>query len=291
MRSRFLLFVLILGVMLSSAALFAAEAASLIPVYPGSKVEFELNLTQKDFLPVIRQWIGLIPGVVGKIMATPEPGQQPDPAMQQALVAGALAAQQVQAALAGVNQISVIAYTQPKNVSADKIADFYIQKMALGKGWVRPFMVQRPEGSAQLYVKPDFAGMFGIGVGKGYVVAAKVDGKIDLVMLGRIFAELAPMIGMRSGINTGGEPTQDGSVEPQAPAQAGYQVTLEDVGPQRVRVLAIIREVTGMSPTDAREFVNSLPKPLATGLSEADAQELAKRLESIGATVSVANSQ
>ncbi len=291
MRSRILLFLFVLGVVLSSAALYAAEADSSIPVYPGNKVEFELNLTQKDFLPVIRQWIGLIPGVVGKILATPEPGQQPDPEMQQALAVGAQAARELQAAFAGVNQISVIVYPQPMQVSADEVGAFYVKQMALGTGWTRPVMVRRKEGSVQLYVKPDLAGMFGIAVGKGYVVAAKVDGKIDLVVFGRIFAELAPIIGMHSRVNVGGEPAQGPNEDPQPTLTAGYQVALEDVGPQRVRVLAVIREVTGMSPTEAREFVQSLPQPLKTGLSEADAQELATRLESMGATVSVASSE
>lgn len=286
MRSRLLLFLFILGVMLSSASLYAAEADSSIPVYPGSKVEFELNLTQKDFLPVIRQWIGLIPGVIGKILATPEPGQQPDPDMQQALAVGAQAARELEAAFAGVNQISVIVYPQPKNVSADKIGDFYVQHAGLGKGWTRPLMVQRPEGSAQLYVKPDLAGMFGIAVGKGYVVAAKVDGKFDLVMIGKIFAELVPMIGMMR------QPTVGGESAPQV-GNAGecWNIVLTDVGPQKVRVLAETRQTMGMTPTEAREFVASLPATLAECASEQKANELKSRFESLGAKIELEKAQ
>lgn len=281
MRSRILLSLIILGIVLSAVPLLAQGA---IPVYPGSKPEFALDLTQKDFLPVIRQFIGMVPGLVGKIVGA-QPSGQADPELEQALAAGAQAAQAVSAALAGVNQISVVAYPMPKKLSVDKVSDFYIQKAGLSKGWLRPVMVQRPEGSVQLYVKPDMAGIFGFAVGKGYVVAAKVDGRIDLVGLGKVLSELLPMIGMHAMGGVQEQPQQSGN-EPGC-----LNVVLTDVGPQKVRVLAEIRQELGISPSEARELVASLPAVLLECASDSKVNELKATFESLGATIEVQKPQ
>lgn len=275
MRLRLLPCLIALGLLVSAIPL---QAQGPIPVYPGSKAEFELNLTQKDFLPLIRQWVGMIPGIAaGFAGAGGPPGQN-----QQLLAMGQDAARVLQASLANVSQISVVAYPQPKNASMEQLADFYVREMGLDNGWLRTFMGSRPEGSAMLYVKPDLTAIFAAGAGRGYVAAARIDGKVDLEAIGSLVAKYAPMITQFA--TTGTESVQ------QVPTP-GWSVVLTEVGPQRIRVLGAIRDLTGMTPTEARGFVESLPQTLADGLQQDEADKLASQLMSMGANVEVQETQ
>lgn len=288
MRSRLLLFFLILGIMLPAAALYAAEADSSIPVYPGSKVEFELNLTQKDFLPVIRQWISLVPGVLAGFIAGSQPmeGEESEGAKPEVDPMAALVSQdvidQVQAALAGLNQVSVVAYKPPKDVGPEKVVDLYTEKLGLNKGWLTTLRVDQGQESVRLFVKPELTAMFGMIVNPNQVAAFRTDGKIDLIAIGKLAAKYAPLVAAHVGIGSSGP---DGGIE--VPQMAGWEVVLEDVGPQKIRVLGKIREITEMTPTETREFVQSLPQTLMCGLSEEEANQVKTDLEDIGATVEV----
>jgi len=285
MRSRLLLLFFILGIMLSTAALYAAEADSSIPIYPGSKVEFELNLTQRDFLPVIRQYISLVPGVLAGFIAGSQPmgGEEPTGVNPMAALASQDVIEQVQAALAGLNLVSVVAYKPPKNVSAEKVIDLYAREMGLSKGWLTTLRVDQDQGTVRLYVKPELTAMFGMMVDANQVAAFRTDGKIDLVAIGKLAAKYAPMVAAHVGMSSSGP---DGGIEiPPPEMAAGWEVVLEDVGPQKVRVLGKIREVTEMTPSEAREFVQSLPQTVICGLSEEQANDVKSQLEDIGATV------
>lgn len=279
MRSRLLLHFLILGIMLSTAVLYAAEADSPIPVYPGSKVEFELNLTQKDFLPVIRQYISLVPGVLAGFIAG---GEEPAGANPMAALASQDVINQVQAALAGLNLVSVVAYKPPKEVSAEKVVDLYVKELGLSKGWLTTLRVDQDQGTVRLYVKPELTAMFGVMVDADQVAAFRTDGKIDLVAIGKLAAKYAPLIASHVGMSSSGP---EGGIT--VPQKAGWEVVLQDVGSQKVRVLAKIREITEMTPSQAREFVQSLPQTLTCGLSEEEANQIKADLEAIGATVEV----
>ncbi|GEM_PF-2357447 len=287
MLSRPLLFLIALGLALSALPSLAQEP---IPVYPGSQAEFELNLSNQDFLPVIRQVIGLAPKVLGGFI--PMPQHAPDggqsgqamPRTESIVTMSEEIAKELQAALADVNQISVVAYRQPKDVTADKIAEFYVDKMSLTNGWTRVLAVNTQQGiSAGVYARPGLTGIFAYGTGNGYVGAVKVDGKIDLMRIGEFVAKYAPMIASHAGIDMGEGPV----AAPPASAEGEWEVVLVDVGMHRVRVLEAIREIARMSPAEARAFVQSLPNTLVSSVSEEEANQVKSRLEYLGAKVEI----
>lgn len=286
MRSRLPLFLITLGIMLSTAVLYAAEADSSIPVYPGSKVQFELNLTQRDFLPVIRQWISLVPGVMAGFVARSEPaeGAKQGGVEPEVDPNAALASQEVmdviQTALGGLNQVSAVSYKPPKDVCPEEVIELYAQKLGLSKGWLTTLRVDQDKVSVRLFVKPELTAMFGVMVNPNQVAAFRTDGKIDLAAIGSLAAKYAPLIASQMEISGFGAETET----PQ-PEMAGWAVVLEDVGPQKIRVLAAIRDVTDMSPTEAREFVQSLPQTLKSGLSEEEANQIKSDFEALGAKV------
>jgi len=62
---------------------------------------------------------------------------------------------------------------------------------------------------------------------------------------------------------------------------------LEAAGAQKINVIKVVRAATGLGLKEAKDLVDSAPKPIKTGVSKDDAEKLKKELEAAGATVAV----
>lgn len=69
--------------------------------------------------------------------------------------------------------------------------------------------------------------------------------------------------------------------------QTAFDVILKAAGDQKIKVIKEVRAATGLGLKEAKELVDSAPKPLKEGLSKEDAETLAKVLEEVGATVEI----
>ena len=74
---------------------------------------------------------------------------------------------------------------------------------------------------------------------------------------------------------------------PAAEEQTEFNVLLDDAGADRVKVIKAVREITGLGLKEAKDLVDTAPKPVKEGVSKADAAEFKKKLEEAGAKVSV----
>lgn len=74
-----------------------------------------------------------------------------------------------------------------------------------------------------------------------------------------------------------------------APAEAKteFDVILEEAGPEKIKVIKAVREVTSLGLTEAKAFVESAPKPVKEGIAKDEADAIAKKLSDAGAKVSV----
>jgi large subunit ribosomal protein L7/L12 len=66
-----------------------------------------------------------------------------------------------------------------------------------------------------------------------------------------------------------------------------FDVVLEDAGPEKIKVIKAVREVTSLGLTEAKAFVESAPKPVKQGIPKDEAEAIAKKLQEAGAKVSV----
>ena len=64
-----------------------------------------------------------------------------------------------------------------------------------------------------------------------------------------------------------------------------FDVELTEVGPNKVKVIKVVREVTGLGLKEAKAVVDGAPKEVKTGVAKAEAEEMKKKLEDAGATV------
>ena len=62
-------------------------------------------------------------------------------------------------------------------------------------------------------------------------------------------------------------------------------VVLASAGGQKIAVIKVVREITGLGLKEAKELVDGAPKPVKEGVDKAEAEELKKQLEGAGATV------
>ena len=66
-----------------------------------------------------------------------------------------------------------------------------------------------------------------------------------------------------------------------------FDVELTEVGPNKVKVIKVVREVTGLGLKEAKEVVDGAPKVVKEGASKAEAEELKAKLEAEGAEVNM----
>lgn len=66
-----------------------------------------------------------------------------------------------------------------------------------------------------------------------------------------------------------------------------FDVILKDAGANKIKVLKVVREVTGLGLKEAKDLVDSTPKPVKEGISKEEAEDIKKKLEAEGAIVEV----
>ena len=72
-----------------------------------------------------------------------------------------------------------------------------------------------------------------------------------------------------------------------AAEQTEFDLILESAGAQKIKVIKVVREITGLGLKEAKEMVDNTPKALKEGISKEDAEELKAKLEEVGAGVAV----
>ena len=66
-----------------------------------------------------------------------------------------------------------------------------------------------------------------------------------------------------------------------------FALSLDDAGSERVKVIKVVREITGLGLKEAKDLVDSAPKVLKEDFAKADAEEFQKKLTEAGAKASV----
>ena len=66
-----------------------------------------------------------------------------------------------------------------------------------------------------------------------------------------------------------------------------FDVELTEVGPNKVKVIKVVREITGLGLKEAKAVVDEAPKPVKEAVSKAEAEDIKARLEAEGAKVTL----
>jgi large subunit ribosomal protein L7/L12 len=72
-----------------------------------------------------------------------------------------------------------------------------------------------------------------------------------------------------------------------AEEQTAFDVMLESAGGQKIQVIKVVRAITGLGLKEAKDLVDSAPKPVKEGVAREEADQIKAQLEEAGATVEV----
>nr|ARW68797.1 ribosomal protein L12 [Palisada sp.] len=78
----------------------------------------------------------------------------------------------------------------------------------------------------------------------------------------------------------------DGSSDKEEEEKTEFDVILEEVpAPKKITILKVVRSLTSLGLKEAKELVESVPKPIKESTSKEDAEEIKSKLEEVGAKV------
>lgn len=66
-----------------------------------------------------------------------------------------------------------------------------------------------------------------------------------------------------------------------------FDVVLAEAGPEKIKVIKAVREITSLGLTEAKAFVESAPKAVKEGVTKDEAESVKKKLEEAGAKVEI----
>ncbi|MBR2924159.1 MAG: 50S ribosomal protein L7/L12 [Clostridia bacterium] len=66
-----------------------------------------------------------------------------------------------------------------------------------------------------------------------------------------------------------------------------FDAILKDAGAEKIKVIKVIRELTGLGLKEAKDFVESAPKAIKEGASKEDCEKIKEKLAEVGATVEI----
>ncbi len=83
----------------------------------------------------------------------------------------------------------------------------------------------------------------------------------------------------------GGTPADGGAAA--SADQSEFEVSLKEIGPNKINVIKAVREVTSLGLREAKELVESAPASIKDGIAKEEADEIKSKLEEAGAAVEV----
>ena len=76
-----------------------------------------------------------------------------------------------------------------------------------------------------------------------------------------------------------------GAAAPAAEEQTEFTVVLKDIGPNKIPVIKVVRELTSLGLSEAKALVDGAPSTVKENVSKAEAEEIANKFKEVGATV------
>jgi large subunit ribosomal protein L7/L12 len=86
-----------------------------------------------------------------------------------------------------------------------------------------------------------------------------------------------------------GMPMGGGAAGAAAPVEekTEFTVTLTEVGANKINVIKVVREITSLGLKEAKDLVESAPKPIKEGIPKDEAEAIKKKFEDVGAKVEI----
>ena len=78
-----------------------------------------------------------------------------------------------------------------------------------------------------------------------------------------------------------------GAAAPAAEEKTEFDVILTGFGANKIQVIKVVRELTGLGLKEAKDLVEGFPKPVKEGIARKDAEGMKKKIEDVGGTADI----
>ena len=106
----------------------------------------------------------------------------------------------------------------------------------------------------------------------------KFEEKFDVTAAAPMAMAAAPAAGGAAGSTDGAAATEE---------QTEFTATLTEIGPNKIPVIKVVRELTGLGLKEAKDLVDAAPKPVKEGIARDEAEKIKAALEEQGAKVEI----
>ncbi len=112
--------------------------------------------------------------------------------------------------------------------------------------------------------------------------------KLNVVQLNNVVKFMEKEYGISAApMAMAAAPAAGGGAAAAAEEKAAYSIELTDSGAQKIAVIKVVREITGLALGDAKAAVDGAPKIIKENVPKAEAETMKKKLEEAGAKVSL----
>jgi large subunit ribosomal protein L7/L12 len=114
---------------------------------------------------------------------------------------------------------------------------------------------------------------------------------ISVLELSQLVKTLESELGVSAAaampVFAGGVPAGGGGAAAPAEEKTDFTVTLTEIGANKINVIKVVREITALGLKEAKDLVESAPKPIKEGVNKDEAATIKKKFEEVGAKVEV----
>ena len=111
---------------------------------------------------------------------------------------------------------------------------------------------------------------------------------MTVLEVAELVKKLEEKFGVSAAAMVAASPAAGGAAaSPAAEEKTEFDVILQDAGANKLNVIKVVRELTGLGLKEAKDLVDGAPKPIKQGVSKEEADNIKKKLEEAGATVEV----
>jgi large subunit ribosomal protein L7/L12 len=111
--------------------------------------------------------------------------------------------------------------------------------------------------------------------------------KLTVLELADLVKQLEEKYGVSAAAPAAVMAAPAGAAAAPAVEQTEFDVILAEAGPEKIKVIKAVRELTSLGLTEAKSFVESAPKAVKEGVNKDEAEQVKKKLEEAGAKVEI----
>ena len=111
--------------------------------------------------------------------------------------------------------------------------------------------------------------------------------KMSVIEVVELIADMEKKFNVTAAAPVAAVAAAAGAAAPAAEAQTEFTVTMSEFGANKVGVIKVIREITGLGLKEAKDLVEGAPSTVKEGIPKADADAIKKKLEDAGAKAAI----